>query len=377
MADDQNGMEKTEQATPKRLADAREEGQVARSKDLNTLLLLLAASGGLLAFGGGLADGISRQMTRSLSLSRESMFDTRFMQTYLGEVLIDVLQTFAPFLLLLFMVALLAPMALGGWVFSPKALAPKFSKMNPIKGFGKIFSARAPVEAVKAFAKFVVVAIVSTLLLYGRADDLFSLAGEPVKQGLAHMASIVGWSFVGLSAVLILIAAVDVPFQLWDHANKLKMTKQQVKDERKQTEGSAETKSRVRSVQRQMAQQHMMQDIPTADVVVTNPTHYAVALRYDTEGTGAPIVVALGADLIAGQIRKVALANDVAIIEAPPLARALYYNTEIGEQIPAGLYVAVAQLLAYVYQLRTAGQGGRQAPELPESFPIPDELQHD
>lgn len=377
MADDQNGMERTEQATPKRLSDAREEGQVARSKDLNTLLLLLAASGGLLAFGGGLASGLSRQMTRALNLSRESLFDTTFMQLFLGEVLLDVLMTFAPFLLLLFMVALLAPMALGGWVFSPKALAPKFSKMNPIKGFGKIFSARAPVEAVKAFAKFVVVAIVSTLLLYGRADDLFALSGEPVKLGLAHMASIVGWSFVGLSAVLILIAAVDVPFQLWDHANKLKMTKQQVKDERKQTEGSPENKSRIRSVQRQMAQQRMMADIPTADVVVTNPTHYAVALRYDTEGTGAPVVVALGADLIAGQIRKVAQANDVMIVEAPPLARALYYNTEIGEQIPAGLYVAVAQLLAYVYQLRTAGQGGRQAPELPESFPIPDELQHD
>jgi flagellar biosynthetic protein FlhB len=377
MADDQNGMERTEQATPKRLREAREEGQVPRSRDLNTLLLLLAASGGLLAFGGNLAGGLSRQMATSLSRPRDSLFDPLLLQPFMGQVLADVLLTFAPFLLLLFMVALLAPMALGGWVLSPKALVPNIGKLNPIKGFGRIFSRRAPVEALKAFAKFAVVAVVSTLVLYQRADELFMLGAEPVKQGLAHMASIIGWSFIGLSAVLILIAAVDVPFQIWDHKNKLKMTKQQVKDERKQTEGNPETRSRIRAIQRQMAQQRMMQDIPTADVVVTNPTHYAVALRYDREGSGAPVVVAMGVDLIAGQIRKVALANEVTVVEAPPLARALYHNAEIGAEIPAGLYVAVAQLLAYVYQLRAVRETGQPPPGQPESFPIPDELQHE
>ncbi len=377
MADDQNGMEQTEQATPKRLRDAREEGQVARSRDLNTLLLLLAASGGLVSFGGHLAGGLTRQMTSSLSLQREQMFDPKLLAPYLGNVLIEVLLTFAPFLMLLFMVAFVAPMLLGGWVFSPKSLAPKFSKMNPIKGFGRIFSMRAPVEALKAFAKFLVVAVISALLLYARADDLFLLGSEPVKQGLGHMASIIGWSFVALSAVLIVIAAVDVPFQLWEHAKKLKMTKQQVKDERKQTEGNPENKSRIRAVQRQMAQQRMMQDVPTADVVITNPTHYAVALRYDKERSGAPVVVAMGADLIAGHIRKVAMANDVPIVEAPPLARSLYYNAEIGGEIPAGLYVAVAQLLAYVYQLRAVHMPGQRPPEQPDGFPIPDGLQHE
>lgn len=377
MADDKNGMEQTEQATPKRLSDAREEGQVPRSRDLNTLLLLLAASGGLVAFGGHLAGGLSHQMTSSLSLQREQMFDPKLLSPYLGDVLVEVLLTFAPFLMLLFMVAFVAPMLLGGWVFSPKSMAPKISKMNPIKGFGRIFSMRAPVEAIKAFAKFLVVAVISALLLYARADDLFLLGTEPVKQGLGHMAAIIGWSFVALSAVLIVIAAVDVPFQLYEHAKKLKMTKQQVKDERKQTEGNPENKSRIRTVQRQMAQQRMMHDVPTADVVVTNPTHYAVALRYDKEGSGAPIVVAMGADLIAGHIRKVAMANDVAIVEAPPLARSLYYNAEIGAEIPAGLYVAVAQLLAYVYQLRAVRMPGQQPPEQPDDFPIPDGLQHE
>ncbi len=283
MADNQSGMEKTEQATPKRLREAQEKGDVPRSRDLNTLLLLLAASGGLLVFGGGLANGLARQMTASFTRSRDNLFDPMFMQVHLGQVLIDVLQTFAPFLLLLFMVAFVAPLTLGGWAFSAGALAPNIGKMDPIKGLGRIFSKRAPVEALKALAKFAVVAVVSTLLLRQRAEELFSLGSEPLQQGMAHMAAIIGWSFVGLSAVLILIAAVDVPFQLWEHANKLKMTKQEVKDDRKQTEGSPETKGRIRTVQRQMAQQRMMQDIPTADVVVTNPTHYAVALRYDKD----------------------------------------------------------------------------------------------
>lgn len=376
MAEDQNGMDRTEQATPKRLQQAREDGQVPRSRDLNTLLLLLASSGGLLMFGEQLATGLATQMKTALSQTRDSVMDPNTLQPFFGEMLMYVLMTFTPFLLLLFMVAFLAPMALGGWNFSVKALKPNPGKLNPIKGFGRIFSMRAPVEAAKAFGKFLIVAIVSSILLYSMADELFMLGSEPVRQGLAHMAAIVGWSFVGLSAVLILIVAVDVPFQLWDHANKLKMTKQQVKDERKQTEGSPEVKSKVRAVQRQMAQQRMMQDIPTADVVVTNPTHYAVALRYEQKGNGAPVVVAMGADLVAGEIRKVAAANDVPIVEAPPLARSLYHHCDIGQEIPAGLYIAVAQLLAYVYQLRTA-QAGKPAPRQPDDFPIPEELQRD
>lgn len=374
---EQSGMERTERATPKRLQEAREKGDVPRSRDLNTVLLMLAASGGLLAFGGMMAEGLVRQMTAAFTRTRDSLMDPRTLQPFLGEVLVETLQAFAPMLLLLFMVALLAPTMLGGWSFSTKALALNFGKLDPVKGFGRIFSRRAPVEALKSFAKFLVVAVVCFFLLRQRAGELFMLGSEPLEAGLQHTAHIIGWSFVGMSAVLILIAAVDVPFQLWDHANKLKMTKQEVKDENKQTEGSPELKGRIRAVQRRMAQQRMMQDVPTADVVVTNPTHYAVALRYDQEKMGAPKVVASGADLIAAEIRKVAVASDVTIVEAPPLARALYYNAEIGQEIPAGLYVAVAQLLAYVYQLRAVRTTDRQAPELPDEFPIPPELRRD
>lgn len=372
---DQGAMDKTEQATPKRLREAREKGQIARSRDLNSLLLLLAASGGFLVFGENMVGGMARQMQSGFTQTRQSLFDTTTMQHFMGQVLGDVLQAFAPFLGLLFVAALLAPMSLGGWSFSPKALTPKLGKLNPGKGLGRIFSRRAPVEAFKAFAKFAVVAIVSAILLYNSAGVIFMLGSEPLLQGMAHMARIVGWSFLGMSSVLILIAAVDVPFQLWDHASKLKMSKQEIKDEQKQTEGNPEVKGRVRAVQRQIAQQRMMGDVPTADVVVTNPTHFAVALRYDQQANGAPRIVAKGADLIAAQIRKVAGAHDVAIVEAPPLARALYFNAEIGQEIPAGLYVAVAQLLAYVYQLKAVRTTGQETPVLPDDLPIPDELQ--
>jgi len=366
--------ERTEQATPKRLREAREKGQLARSRDLNSLVLLLAASGGLLAFGESLLAGMVRQMYSGFILSREVLFDSTWLQHYLGQAMLDVMLAFSPVLGVLFVAALLAPMALGGWSFSPKAVIPKWEKLNPAKGLGRMFSRRAPVEGLKAFAKFAVVAIASIILLSQWAGDIFMLGNEPLRQGLAHTAHIVGWAFIAVSSVLVLIAAVDVPFQLWEHANKLKMTKQEVKDEQKQTDGSPEIKGRIRAVQRQLAQQRMMQDIPDADVVVTNPTHYAVALRYDQDGDGAPKVIARGADLIAGQIRKVARANNVAIVEAPPLARALYFNTDIGQEIPAGLYVAVAQLLAYIYQLKTMQAAGQDVPPPPVDLPVPDEL---
>ena len=369
-----SGQEKTEQATPKRLREAREKGQIARSRDLNSLILLLAASGGLLAYGETMLAGMVRQMYSGFILSREVLFDSARLQQHLGQAMIDALLAFSPLLGVLFVAALLAPMALGGWSFSPKAVIPSWGKLNPAKGLGRMFSRRAPVEGLKAFAKFAVVAIASVILMSQWAGEIFMLGSEPLRQGLAHTAHIVGWAFLAVSSVLVLIAAVDVPFQLWEHANKLKMTKQEVKDEQKQTDGSPEIKGRIRAVQRQLAQQRMMQDIPEADVVVTNPTHYAVALRYDQEGSGAPKVVARGADLIAGQIRKVARAHDVAIVEAPPLARALYFNTEIGQEIPAGLYVAVAQLLAYIYQLKTMQAAGQDVPPPPVDLPVPDEL---
>jgi flagellar biosynthetic protein FlhB len=365
--------ERTERATPKRLREAREKGQIARSRDLNSLILLMTSASGVLLLGDSMIGGLVRQMQAGLSLKRAQLFDPAVLQTFTGEALIEALLLFLPFLALLFVAALLAPMALGGWTFSPSAVMPKWDKLDPVKGLGRVFSRRGLVESLKAFAKFALVAVVSVLLLYHLAGDMFTLGNEPLQQGLAHAGQLVGWSFLGLSSVLILVAIVDVPFQLWDHAQKMKMTRQEVRDEHKETEGHPEVKNRIRSIQKQLAQQRMMEDVPTADVVVTNPTHYAVALRYDQESMGAPRVVARGADVIAAQIRKVAGANNVTIVEAPPLARALYFNTEVGQDIPAGLYVAVAQLLAYVYQLRSIRARGQDEPPPPADLPVPDE----
>jgi flagellar biosynthetic protein FlhB len=366
--------ERTEQATPKRLREAREQGQIARSRDLNSLILLLAASGGLLGFGDMLLDALVRLMHMGLAAERASLFDIHYVQTILGKTMLDALLAFLPFLGLLFIASLLAPMALGGWTFSPQAIGPKWDRLDPVKGVGRIFSTRGLMEALKAFAKFLVVAVASSLLLYHLEGEMLDLGDEPLETGLAHMAHLLGWSFLGLSAVLILIAAVDVPFQLWSHARQLKMTIQQVKDEHKETDGNPEIKSRIRAVQRQLAQHRMMADVPTADVVITNPTHYAVALRYDQLKMGAPTVVAKGADLMAAQIRMVAEANGVMKVEAPPLARALYFNVEIGKEIPAGLYMAVAQVLAYVYQLKQPRTGGGEPPSLSPDLPVPEEF---
>jgi len=380
MAED-SGQERSEQPTPKRLRESREKGEIARSKELSTALVLLTGAGGLLLMGRSLISGVQGIMHNGLQISRAQIFDERAPLSALQDFLLDALATLAPLFVLLVLVAFLAPMALGGFAFSPKAVAFKWEKLDPIKGLGKIFAVRGLVELLKALAKFAIIGLATVLVLWNLTDTFVGLGDEPVKQALGHLIRLLGWSFLGISATLIIIAMVDIPFQLWDHAKKLRMTKQEVKDEYKQTDGSPEVRARVRRIQREMAERRMMAEVPKADVVVTNPTHYAVALRYDESAMGAPIVVAKGADLVAGQIRKVANAHQVPIISAPALARALYYSTEINRMIPAGLYLAVAQVLAYIYQLKQRHGPAKaytaQTPLSMPDLPIPDDLKRD
>ncbi len=375
MADKDSGQERTEQATPKRLQEARDKGQVPRSRELNTMTLMLAASGGLLFLGGGIIDGLQALLRHTLKIERTRIFDTNAIPHFFYENAMSTLMTLAPFLTLMVVAALLAPLALGGWSFSPQAMGFKFEKLDPIKGFGKIFSARGLVELVKSLAKFLILALVTALLLWHKADLFLGLGSEPLRPALQHVASLLGWSFLYLSLALILIAAVDVPFQLWDHSRQLKMTRQEIRDEMKETDGRPEVKQQIRRMQREMAQRRMMQEIPKADVIVTNPTHYAVALRYDQNKMRAPRVVAKGADLIALNIRAKGHEHHIPILSAPPLARALFHSTELNQEIPAGLYHAVAQVLAYIFQLRSRGE--QPAGEPLADLPIPDELRRD
>ena len=274
-------------------------------------------------------------------------------------------------------VAILASVALGGFNVSFEAMQPKLSKLNPIKGMKRVFSAKGLMELLKSMGKFILISAATAALLHAWSGDLLRLGGLNVEQALVHGLTMVGWASLILSSTLILMALIDVPFQLWQHRKELKMTQQEVRDELKQTEGKPEVKGRIRQMQREIAQRRMMEEVPKADVIVTNPTHYAVALRYDPEKMSAPRVVAKGKELIAANIRKVAELHQVPMVEAPVLARAIYFNTELQQQIPAALFLSVAQLLAYVFQLRAYQDQGGDIPTPPQEYPVPQEYQHD
>jgi len=377
MAESESGADKSEEPTEKRLRESREKGQIARSRELNTLAILLAGTGGLLATGGALGDTLLRVMRANFSLSREALLDPSAMGLYLMASAQAAAEALLPLFTYLLIASIVGPIALGGWLFSAQAMQPKFSRMNPWEGLKRMFSTKALVELLKALAKFTVVLLVGLAVLSDVEDDLLAMAHEPLEMAILHSAQVVGWSALWLSCGIILIAAVDVPFQLWDNRQKLMMTKQEVRDEYKDSEGKPEVKQRIRQLQREMAERRMMQAVPQADVVITNPTHFAVALQYDPAKGSAPVLLAKGGDFMALKIREIAQAHKVTLLESPALARAVYFSTEIDHEIPAGLYLAVAQVLAYVYQIKQyrAGKGKRPG-KLPD-LPIPPDLRRD
>lgn len=374
--DNDNSQEKTEEPTPRRLEKAREEGQVPRSKELNTTVVLMVGTGGLLIFGSSIGNALVAVMSTSFSVPREVLFDTHEMGLYLSHAAVIAAQALAPLMIMLFVASIAGSIALGGWLLSGKAVAPKFSRMNPIKGLARMFSLQALMELAKAVAKVSVVLFFAIIILNSQTDALLGLSQQATVPAMAHAAQILGWSFFLMSCTMIVIALVDVPFQIFQHQKNLKMTKQEIKDEFKDTEGKPEVKGKMRQLQREMSQRRMMQDVPQADVVITNPTHYSVALRYKHDEDSAPILLAKGGDELALKIREIANAHDIEIVEAPPLARSVYYHSEVGEEIPDGLYMAVAQVLAYVFQMRQFRRRVATRPTMPD-FPIPDDLRRD
>ncbi|MBU2875617.1 flagellar biosynthesis protein FlhB [Marinobacter salexigens] len=371
-----NSQEKTEEATPRRLEKAKEDGQTARSKELATMAVLIAGAGGLLIFGTHLGATLEAIMRDAFTLERSAIFDTRHMSVQLIASAKAAAWALSPILLLLLIAAIAGSIGIGGLLFSGKAIAPKLNRMDPIKGLGRMFSARSLIELVKAIAKVGLVMALAVLILNVRTEDLLSIANEPAVPAMEHVLWTLGWSFFLLSCATIIIAIIDVPFQIFDHQKKLRMTKQEVKDEYKDSEGKPEVKGKIRQLQREMAQRRMMQDVPTADVVITNPTHYAVALKYDPDSMGAPMVVAKGNDQTAFKIMEIAREHKVEILRTPPLTRAVYHNSDIGDEIPDGLYMAIAQVLAYVFQLRQFRKGRGPKPGMPD-LPIPSDLRRD
>lgn len=373
MAEADSGQDRTEEATPRRRQQAQEKGQVPRSRELTTTVLLLGGTAGLMMLSGYMIEGLSALFREGLALDRQMIFlkDAGLLQ--LGRLTGAAALVLAPLCALLFLLAGAMPVALGGWSFSAESLAPKLSKLDPIKGLGRLFGPRGLMELLKALAKFLLVGSVGALVLWWELDQLLALSGLPLEQALAQTAWLAGYTLLGVSAATALVAVVDVPFQLWQHNKQLRMTRQEVRDEFKETEGRPEVKARIRQLQAEMAQRRMMEAVPEADVVVTNPSHYAVALKYESQ-RGAPRVLAKGKDLVARAIRDRADAAGVPRIELPPLARALYAHTRVNEEIPPPLYLAVAQVLAYVYRLRSARNLGTAWPTAPGSVPVPDDL---
>ncbi len=374
---DEAQQDKTEQATPKRREDARKKGDVPRSRELTMTGVMLSGAGGLLLLSAPMGRDLLAAFGQGFVIEREVLFDPLLMGPAFAEIASKGMLSLLPFGVLLVLAVFLSATAIGGWSFSMKAASFKAERLNPLKGLKRVFSANALNELVKALAKFSLVAAIGVAWLWYSADDLLSLGRQPVDDAIISALKLCGLSLLVVSTGLIAIAAVDVPFQIWQYQKKLRMTRQQVKDEFKETEGRPEVKSKVRQMQQQIAQRRMMEELPTADVVITNPTHFAVALKYDSESSGAPRVIAKGKDLIAKRIRELASEHGVPLFSAPPLARVLFRTTEIGDEIPARLYTAVAQVLAYIFQLNETLRPGQKRPAAPipeineDDFPAP------
>ena len=377
MAENADGQEKSEDPSGKRFEDARKKGQIPRSRELNTFMMMVVSAAALWYLGSDIVHGLMDILKADLTIERGQIFDTKVMSQRLIGDIVSALWLIAPFMVVLLVVAVGSSVSLGGFNFSIEALQPKFSKLNPLTGIKRLFGLQGLVELVKALLKVSLLGAVAVWLLWRDADNLMLLGYQGLEVGLANMGRQLLLFFLMLSAALVVIAALDAPYQWWNHRQQLRMTKQEVKEENKQSEGNPEIKARVRAAQRDLAMRRMMTAVPKADVVITNPTHYAVALRYDQSKMGAPIVVAKGADLIAAKIRSVAQESGVPLLASPALARAIFYNTELDQPIPQGLYVAVAKILAYIFQLRAKPGTVFSSPIEFEDVPIPDDLRRD
>ncbi len=379
MAENSDGQEKTEQPTGKRIEDSRKKGQIPRSREMGTLSVLLSGVIGLWVFSPIFSDSFNKIFKMGFSVERSMIYDPSYMmKTFMSSIFVVSLPVFL-LAFFVFFFAFIGNIILGGFNFSIEAATPKFNKINPLNGIKRIFGVQSVIELIKSILKVAFIGTLAYVFIKASFSAIVTLPSYQMPDVIRETMYIMLKVAIGIIMAMVPIAALDMWFQKWHNLEQLKMTKQEIKDEMKDTEGKPEVKSRIRRIQYEMATRRMMQEVPKADVVVTNPTHYAVALKYDqTKAHSAPEVVAKGVDEVALKIREIAKENKIEIIESPALARSIYYNTKEGHQIPEGLFAAVAQVLAYVFQLRMyrSRKGGAPRP-LPRDLPIPDELKHD
>jgi len=374
MAAEDSDMEKTEDASPKRLEKAREDGDIPRSRELAACAVLFTTGMAIMMLSRPLGEAMKNVLRQGLSIDHAMAFEPQLLIVHMMKVVEQALWAFLPLAVIIVSVAVAAPILVGGWVMSQKSLVPNFGKLNPIKGLANLFSKNSLVELLKSIAKTILVASVGYSIVKKDLQPMLSLSQMPLAAGISTVSDYMVTGFLTIASALVLIAVIDVPYQLYQYAQKHKMTKQELKDEAKESEGSPEIKGRIRQQQREMARRRMMSNVPQADVVITNPTHYAVAIRYKEGENGAPIVVAKGADVIAQKIKEIAAEHEVMTLESPKLARALYAHAELEREIPQTLYAAVAEILAYVFQLRVFKQHGGVRPAMPANVPVPDAL---
>jgi len=352
-----SGGEKTEKATPKKRKKAREEGQVAKSQEVSTAVMLIVGFAGLALLGQGILNGILNLFAFhhiDILPSAEMRFEQVDVARHLGWLFGQVLLIAAPMFFISFVVGIIMNLLQVGWAPTSKPMKPKFSKLNPLKGFKKIVSLQSLVNFVKSMLKMGAIGIVVFMILRSEMDIIPNLIGMEFVVVVSYIGGLVSRIGITIGVIYVFIALMDYAYTRWKHEKDLRMSKYEVKEEWKQAEGNPQIKSKIRQKMREVSMRRMMQDVPQADVIITNPTHYAIALKYDMMGAigGAPKLVAKGVDFMAKRIREKGQEFDVPIIENPPLARTIYADVEIGEEIPEELYVAVAEIMAYVFRLR-------------------------
>jgi flagellar biosynthetic protein FlhB len=368
---EESDLEKTESASPRRLEKARESGDVPRSTEFSTLFILLSGTLAIWFIGSSLVKTLQTDLKQTLNFGVIKELNSAEIFLSYQNFLIDLGIIFLPILGIIFIAAVCAPLFIGGWTFSAEKLIPDFTKLNPIQGISNIFSINSLVELLKAILKTLFIGFASWLLITSQIDSILSLLSRSIQESSALQGYIILWCLTFMVVSLSVISMIDVPYQIYRYSDRLKMSRQELRDESKETEGNPEIKAKIRAQQREMSRRRMMSKVPSADVVITNPTHYSVALQYQDNSNKAPIILAKGQGEVALKIRELAKENNIEIVELPPLARALYKHAELDQEIPSTLFTAVAQVLAYVFQLRVYQKQGGLQPQKPTQIAIP------
>lgn len=371
---DESDVEKTEEPTPHKKQKAKEDGQIVRSKELSSLMMMLAGVSLLWLSGGHLAEQLRGIFRQGFIFDNFYLQNPGLMLSFLGKVLGESLFALLPVVGGLALVGISAPALVGGLAFNTKSIKFDLTKLSPLKGFKRIFSMNVLAELFKAILKSLLIGLGAWIFLWQAWPSLLHLAMESPATAMTNAMQKVIFAGYLIIFMLIPMVAFDVFWQLRSHLKKLRMSRQEIKDEFKQQEGDPQIKAKIRQQQRAMARNRMMADVPQADVIVTNPTHYAVALKYDEKKMTAPRVLAKGAGVLAQRIKEIGAENRILLLEAPPLARALYRHAEVGQSIPAALYAAVAEVLAWVFQLRRWRREGGLKPKKPKNLPVPKAL---